>query len=149
MFIFLPALPLAMSFQDLIKFFHLNPFILNCFINHSKTVLCQEVIANGHAKRGVSVSSPPLSSQWARMTANLLVEILLKPSKNTIFALIMFSVMVSQLVLSNAYLKMPIMTFLCRLLENGNLSVMEKCLKLDILKKCNQNVTLLICMVKV
>lgn len=59
MFILRPALLLAMSFQNLIKFFHLSPFFLKCFINHSKIVLCQGVIANWHAKKGIHMPLSP------------------------------------------------------------------------------------------
>lgn len=76
-------------------------FFLKCFINHSITVLCHEVIANWHVKKGIYMSSSPLSPYWARMTANLLVEILLNSSNKILFsASVIFSVTVSRLFLS-------------------------------------------------
>lgn len=55
------------------------------------------------------MSLSTLSSQWARMTANLLVEILLNSSNKILFsASVMFSVIVSKLFLSNIHLKMTV-----------------------------------------
>lgn len=55
------------------------------------------------------MSLSTLSSHWARMTANLLVEILLNSSNKILFsASVMFSVIVSKLFLSNIHLKMTV-----------------------------------------
>ena len=103
MFIFLLPLLLAMPFQKLINLpFKSFLFFLKYFINHSTTVLYHGVVANWHAKKGSTCShSYPLSKPRERMTANLLVEILLSPSNKILFsACVMFYVTVSKLSLS-------------------------------------------------
>ena len=101
MFIFLLPLLLAMPFQKLINLsFKSLLFFLKYFINHSTTVLYHGVVANWYARKRIYMLSP-LSQPGEKMTANLLVEILLSSSNKILLsASVMFYVTVSKLSLS-------------------------------------------------
>lgn len=87
--------------NKILPFKSLSLFFYNVSSIIVKLCSVMGVIANWHAKKGIYMSSSSLSPFWARMTANLLVEILLNSSNKILFsASVMFSITVPKLLLS-------------------------------------------------